>query len=98
MNKSKCYLCRYKGVIPGDAHICCDHPLVKDNTFAALSCLISVGLVAKLGHHSGSIFEPLNIQANEHGIKEGWFNWPLNFDPVWLENCNGFSKNDNLNV
>jgi hypothetical protein len=24
----------------------------------------------------------------------GWFVWPLNFDPVWLENCDGFSDNE----
>lgn len=26
-----------------------------------------------------------------NGIKNGWFFWPLNFDPVWLENCDGFT-------
>ena len=32
----------------------------------------------------------LNISGNAHGIKSGWFYWPINFDPVWLESCNGF--------
>ena len=32
----------------------------------------------------------LNIKGNPYGIRSGWFNWPYNFDPVWLENCNGF--------
>ena len=37
-----------------------------------------------------------NIQGNQHGIKSGWFMWPFNFDPVWLENCDGFKeKEDN---
>ena len=35
-------------------------------------------------HHS------LNIQADEYGIKSGWFNFPHNFDPVWLRNCDGY--------
>ena len=34
----------------------------------------------------------LNIKANEIGIKRGWFLWPANFDPVWLENCDGFKQ------
>jgi hypothetical protein len=38
-----------------------------------------------------------NFQAkvigNPHGIKHGWFNWPLNFDPTWLISCDGFSDN-----
>ena len=31
--------------------------------------------------------------GDEHGIRQGWFRWPLNFDPVWLVSCDGFSKN-----
>jgi hypothetical protein len=33
---------------------------------------------------------PLGIKGNAHGIRHGWFMWPMNFDPVWLEACNGF--------
>lgn len=29
--------------------------------------------------------------GNDIGIREGWFFWPLNFNPVWLISCNGFS-------
>ncbi len=31
------------------------------------------------------------VSANEHGIRKGWFMWPVNFDPVWLTSCDGFS-------
>lgn len=34
----------------------------------------------------------LNIKADPTGIKKGWFNFPFNFDPVWLDNCDGFEK------
>jgi len=27
------------------------------------------------------------IVANEHGVKNGWFLFPIDFDPVWLEKC-----------
>jgi hypothetical protein len=33
------------------------------------------------------------VKGHEHGIKSGWFNWPLNFDPTWLLECDGFSDN-----
>jgi hypothetical protein len=23
-------------------------------------------------------------------MRNGWFCWPFNFDPVWLEACDGF--------
>jgi hypothetical protein len=34
----------------------------------------------------------LNIVGHPTGIKRGWFMWPANFDPTWLQNCNGFEK------
>lgn len=32
-------------------------------------------------------------KGNIHGIAKGWFRWPYNFDPVWLEECDGYSAN-----
>jgi len=34
------------------------------------------------------------VSGNAHGIRSGWFLWPLNFDPVWLESCDGFSNTE----
>lgn len=34
------------------------------------------------------------VSGNPHGIRSGWFLWPLNFDPVWLESCDGFSTTE----
>ena len=38
------------------------------------------------------------VKGNPIGIKGGWFKWPFNFDPVWLESCDGYSnkKKDKL--
>lgn len=33
------------------------------------------------------------IRGNAHGRRSGWFSWPFNFDPVWLEACGGFESN-----
>ena len=30
------------------------------------------------------------VEGDLHGIRNGWFFYPLNFDPVWLEECDGF--------
>lgn len=30
------------------------------------------------------------VTADQHGIRNGWFFWPFNFDPVWLTGCSGF--------
>lgn len=34
------------------------------------------------------------VEGDEYGIRSGWFMWPLNFDPVWLRACNGFSSDE----
>lgn len=33
-----------------------------------------------------------NVKANPHGVKNGWFFHPVNFDPTWLEKCDGFKQ------
>lgn len=34
----------------------------------------------------------LGIKGHPQGVRRGWFMWPVNFDPTWLIECNGFSK------
>ena len=81
MPKPNCYECAYRQNVPGDAHSQCAHPVHGGDSLRGLADLI-------LGKN------PLNISGAAHGIKMGWFLWPINFDPVWLENCDGFkSKN-----
>lgn len=29
-------------------------------------------------------------ELSEHGIRNGWCMWPLNFDPIWVGPCEGF--------
>ncbi len=36
--------------------------------------------------------QALTIKASQHGINSGWFVWPHNFDPVWLQACDGFTE------
>ena len=94
MEKPNCYECQYKGNNPGDAHIRCLHPLNKTTTDDPLANVL--GILGGVGR--GDVFaiypEALNIKANPHGIKNGWFNYPINFDPCWLENCDGFKPKE----
>jgi hypothetical protein len=39
----------------------------------------------------------IKIIGNLHGIKNGWFYWPFNYDPVWLESCNFFEEKEKGN-
>ena len=86
--KPNCYECQYRGNIPGDAHSMCHHPEVKQdgNMFTAL-----IGMMS--GDNLGAS-KKLNIKAQAHGVRSGWFMWPANFDPVWLISCNGFKQRE----
>lgn len=47
----------------------------------------NIGFVVGFGN-------PLRIIGDPHGIRQGWFLWPINFDPVWLKSCDGFEKKE----
>lgn len=34
------------------------------------------------------------VIVNEHGYRNGWAFWPVNFDPVWIESCKLFAQRD----
>ena len=42
--------------------------------------------------HSRCLNEKANVVGVFHGIQSGWFYWPENFDPDWLESCDGFKR------
>ena len=91
MHKPNCYECKHRGEVPGSAHSCCNHPITKadhDNPLAKM-----LGIFAGVGRAlpiTGETARKLNIKGNACAIPRGWFNWPFNFDPVWLESCDGF--------
>jgi len=36
----------------------------------------------------------LEVVGKQYGIDSGWFFFPYNFDPCWLQECNGFESKD----
>ena len=88
-----CYDCKHRGEVAGSAHSCCKHPNNKnmsDNPLAELIAIMSAGRHMDLGLQTFD--NGLNVTGNEWGRKNGWFNYPINFDPTWLETCNGFEE------
>lgn len=88
--KPDCYKCQHRGVVAGSAHSSCKHPAFKavqdDPLLSLLSVFASVGRVPGIAVTS----DACKVKGNKHGVRSGWFNHPLNFDPVWLEECSGF--------
>lgn len=93
MTKPDCYKCKWKKDVIGSTHISCHHPTYKEIHKNPLLNLI--GTLASIGRE-----EPIQLElpgvkviGDPVGIRKGWFNHPLNFDPTWLISCNGFEKN-----
>ena len=42
--------------------------------------------------HKACSNENANVAGTTLGITKGWFDWPYNFDPVWLISCDGFEQ------
>ena len=46
-------------------------------------------------HHIQCLEPKALISGNARAAQKGWFHWPWNFDPVWLEECNKFEEKGN---
>lgn len=44
--------------------------------------------------HSGCKNFHARVKGNDHEIKNGWFDWPLQFDPIWLNTCTGYKSKE----
>lgn len=94
MIEFNCYKCKYKENVSGSCHSCCNHPSLKREEESSHEKLINI--FARVGRMNpiNKNNKELNIKGSSYGISKGWFNFPSNFDPVWLENCDGFDKID----
>lgn len=87
MEKPNCYECKFRGEVAGSAHSQCHHPSIGEiNPMSQLFAMLSPKRMTL-----GPMKNEINVVGDEHGIRMGWFAWPLNFDPTWLKSCDGFT-------
>lgn len=43
-------------------------------------------------HHIGCTCVYAVVRGSEHGIKNGWFQYPFDFDQIWLTYCDSFQS------
>lgn len=96
-DKPNCYECKHRRDLAGDCHSRCAHPVngSDDDVDPFSSMMAMFASIGRVDPVIGDTAKGLGVKGNEHGVRSGWFNWPFNFDPTWLESCNGFeSKSD----
>lgn len=85
-----CHECRFSGPVPGSCHLSCNHPLLEGGGHGGQSlrvlCLIAAAITGGC--------EPFGITIHNHGLKNGWACWPMDFDPVWIDGCNKFEPRE----
>ena len=82
---NECYKCKYKGNVAGSCHSSCTHPDIKeDEKVMHMFVIMGIGASAV-----GTKPNDWIIVGDPHGVKSGWFNWPIDFDPVWIKRCDG---------
>lgn len=82
----KCHKCKHSRKIPGDTHLKCGHPFIDEDGGSLFS------IVSSLMGKDDNAMDKLNISLNSTGVKNGWAYWPVNFDPIWIDNCDGFEE------
>jgi hypothetical protein len=94
MNKDKkfnCYNCEYREPCAGSAHSQCKHPSIKkqDPMVELMAIFASVGRVTP----PDTVYpKSMHMKFNEYGVRNGWCIFPVNFDPLWIENCDGYKS------
>lgn len=79
--RPNCYECKHRSALFYSAHSKCSHPIVAENE------LVMVAYGHRITLEDASKRRRRLVKGNQHGINNGWFCWPIDFDPVWLEEC-----------
>ena len=82
--EKSCYNCKHRQDVVGSCHSTCVNPYADPKS----SVYFMLQQAKSLQSSDGSFI----IEGNTHGIMMGWFTWPIDFDPVWVEKCTGFER------
>lgn len=78
-----CYNCKYRQGVVGSCHSSCKYPI--DSAKAAIMFMTGATSLATKD-------QSFIIEGNPHGVRNGWFTWPIDFDPTWVVLCTGFKQ------
>lgn len=67
-----CYTCKNRREIPGDAHSQCIH---HKGPTEMIHIIIGTGQTV------------MGIEYQRYGYDQGWFFFPMNYDPIWMIKC-----------
>lgn len=82
-----CHKCKFVGTVIGSAHKSC-----KVLADTKLDILIASGLAEiQISKKDGTESKPA-VEVNPWGKSHGWADWPIQFDPIWIDSCVFFAE------
>lgn len=78
--QNDCYKCPHRSEIENSVHSKCN--VLDENVSLSMSLSVSSGVVD--GIYSNKHGNHL-LKFDTYGVKNGWCNWPVNFDPKWVQ-------------
>lgn len=77
---SNCSTCAFRESISGDCHSKCNYPRIpsKERVLISMLGMVNPDELNKFTHTN------FNFTVPDHALQSGYFNFPENFDPVWI--------------
>ena len=82
--KPNCNKCKFKENVAGTHHISCSfirEAAGGDSKAKLLELTIASG-GTMLNINGAAV-----VEQNPHGVRKGWCMWPINFDQIWIDEC-----------
>ena len=81
-----CHTCQHHKPVPDTDNCACNHPWLDSKNTAMAQLMVQKMGECKMVNEGVEFF----VKINQQGIDSGAANWPIDFDPVWLEECTGY--------
>ena len=92
LQKANCYNCKNRSDVPGSAHSECKNKVAQVLGYPATQMLMLTGNLTVVDKNTNE--KVIEVVGNWHGVRSGWFTWPFDFDPCWLEACSLFENHE----
>jgi hypothetical protein len=83
--KPNCYECKFRQELGWSAHSKCVGWKKNEDEHFSYHAMVELALATGQIKLDG-------VKFHQHGIDNGWAQWPNNFDPCWLLECKFFEK------
>lgn len=96
--KEICSTCIHQGTVPNSRHSSCHCPRAEQLISFSGELRAFLLILLQENRVEQSLIYPMRLEISDEAmrvnepIQNGWFTWPFNFDPIWIEKCTGHTE------